>query len=165
MVVSAIEKRRSMRLKQFDYESPGAYFATICTKEKKSILSAVVRGDINIAPYVRLTPVGRIVEKYLLSTPGLDHYVIMPNHVHIILNISATDILQGPMWASAPTTGSVSNRVRTLKTLVTKELGYSIWQRSFYDHVIRNEADYLRIARYIEDNPAKWSDDTYYIAD
>jgi REP element-mobilizing transposase RayT len=86
----------------------------------------------------------------------------MPNHVHMILRISSENVLQGPMWASAPTNANISSLVRSWKTLVTKELGCSIWQRSFYDHVIRDEKEYVLIAHYIEENPAKWFDDTYY---
>ena len=65
------------------------------------------------------------------------------------------------MWSSAPT--SISSRIKTFKTLVTKELGQNIWQRSYYDHVIRDEHDYLRIAKYIMENPAKWMEDRYYV--
>ena len=69
----------------------------------------------------------------------------------------------GPMWSSAPTDADVLNLVRTWKTLITKELGQSIWQRSCYDHVIRNEQEYCEIAEYIIGNPGKWVEDTYFI--
>ena len=82
----------------------------------------------------------------------------MPNHIHMILRIEGG---HGPMWASAPTQ-SVSTRIRSFKALVSKEVGRPIWQRSFYDHVIRNEADYLRIWEYIDNNPACWAEDEYY---
>ena len=72
--------------------------------------------------------------------------------------------VHGPMWASAPTQ-SVSDRIRSFKTLVSKQIGVSIWQRSFYDHVIRNKEDYLHIWKYIDDNPAKWAEDKYYYAE
>lgn len=163
MEVDGIRERKPLRLRQYDYDKPGAYFITVCTKDKRCVLGNIVGGDAHIAPGVELTEIGRIVETYLQRIPGIGEYVIMPNHVHVIVRISATDLRQGPMWASAPTGGNVSGWIRSWKTMVTKELGYSIWQRSFYDHVIRNEADYLRISRYIEDNPAKWSEDTYYV--
>ena len=66
------------------------------------------------------------------------------------------------MWASSPTQ-SVPQLIRSFKTLVTKELGEQIWQRSYYDHIIRDEADYLRIAEYIQNNPARWREDRFYI--
>ena len=86
----------------------------------------------------------------------------MPNHVHMILHSSASNVLEGPMWASAPTNNQISAAVRSWKILVTKELGYSIWQRSYHDHIIRNEEDYVAILQYIQENPAKWCDDRYY---
>ena len=103
-----------------------------------------------------------VVEKYIRSIPGIGAYVIMPNHVHMILHISATNLLQGPMWASAPTQANVSSLIRSFKILVSKELGQSIWQRSYYDHIIRDEQDYLIKLQYIMENPAKWLDDDYY---
>ena len=86
----------------------------------------------------------------------------MPNHVHMILHSSASNVPEGPMWASAPTNNQISAAVRSWKILVTKELGYSIWQRSYHDHIIRNEEDYNAILRYIQENPAKWCEDRYY---
>jgi len=65
------------------------------------------------------------------------------------------------MWASAPTQ-SVPSRIRSFKTLVTKAVGAPVFQRSFYDHVVRNEQDALRIRQYIRDNPAKWEEDRFY---
>lgn len=157
-----MEKRKQLRLKQYHYDTPGAYFITVCTKDRKCLLGRVLAGDVFTTPQVQLTSIGQVVEKYLKNIPGIGEYVIMPNHVHMILHISATDLRQGPMWASAPTDGSVSGRIRSWKTMVTKEMGRSIWQRSFYDHVIRSEADYIRIAKYIEENPAKWGEDPYF---
>ena len=154
--------RKNLRLADFDYSRPGAYFITVCTLNRKNILSTVVGGDAHIAPCTKLTPIGQVVEKYLLSIPGMGAYVIMPNHVHLILHSSSSNILEGPMWASAPTNNSVSAAVRSWKILVTKELGYRIWQRSYHDHIIRNEEDYMAILRYIQENPAKWCDDRYY---
>ena len=170
-------ERKQNRLADYEYSQPGAYFVTVCTKERKCILSTIVGADAHIGPAaaipvgadahigpgIRLTPVGTVVEKYLRSIPGIGEYVIMPNHVHMILRISASNTLEGPMWASAPTKASVPRLVRSWKTLVTKELGCSIWQRSYYDHVIRNEQDYLARVRYIEENPAKWYFDDYYV--
>lgn len=69
----------------------------------------------------------------------------------------------GPMWSSAPTEGDVQTLVRTWKTLISKELGQSIWQRSYYDHVIRSEQEYVEIAEYILGNPGKWFEDTYFV--
>ena len=149
-----LPKRKQNRLTDYDYSTAGKYFVTICTKNKVKILCDVVGGDAHIAPYVVLTQYGKTVEKYLRSEPRIEKYVIMPNHIHLIV------YLDGTMWASSPTT--VSNIVRSFKVLVTKEVGTSLFQRSYHDHVIRDERDYREIFDYIEDNPRKWAQDVYY---
>lgn len=90
---------------------------------------------------------------------SVDHYVVMPNHVHLILVITAGHIGTDGRTVCAPT---VSRVVRGWKAAVTKQIGVSIWQKSFHDHIIRNETDYLRIWNYIDTNPAKWREDCYY---
>ena len=140
-----LPNRKTNRLKKYDYTTPGYYFITICTKGRENILCDVVGEDAHIVP----KPYGIIVEKYIKSIPGIDKYVIMPDHLHLIIKIE-----NGPMWASAPTK-SISQIVKSFKILVTKEIGRSIFQRSFFDHVIRNEEDYLETWNYIESNPGK----------
>ena len=144
--------RKPNRLKNYDYSSQGAYFITICTLDRKCILSRIVGGDALIAPQTNLTHCGEIARKYIESMPGIDKYVIMPNHIHLLIAID------GPMKASAPTI-SVPNLIPSFKVLDSKEIGQSIWQRSYHDHIIRDEEDYLNHLRYIENNPAKWSKD------
>ena len=149
--------RKPNRLNGYDYSSQGAYFITICTLDRKCTLSHIVGGDALIAPQTNLTHCGEIARKYIESMPGIDKYVIMPNHIHLLIAID------GPMKASAPTI-SVPNLIRSFKVLVSKEIGQSIWQRSYHDHITRDEEDYLNHLQYIENNPAKWSEDKYYIA-
>ena len=81
---------------------------------------------------------------------SVDHYVIMPNHVHMILVLSDSQT-------------SVPVIINQLKRNATKQIGYSIFQRSYHDHIIRNQADYEKIWEYIEDNPRKWNEDTYFL--
>ena len=159
-----MEKRKKNRLEDYDYNQPGAYFITVCVKDRKPILSAIVGADDHIGPQVQLTQIGQVVERYTRSVPGVGHYVIMPNHVHMILHISAKTPGDGPMWSSAPTDVNISTVMRTWKTLITKELGQSIFQRSYYDHVIRDEQSYVEIAEYIMGNPGKWAEDKYFFA-
>ena len=155
-----LPKRKSSRLPEYDYSTPGAYFVTICTHDRQCILSDIIVGaDAPGGPQPRLTDAGRVVEQYILSTeriPGfyVEKYVIMPNHVHLILRLEG-----GPPRASAPT---VSDAVGALKRLVNRRLGSNIWQRSFHEHVMRGERDYREIWDYIDQNPAKWSEDRYY---
>lgn len=155
--------RKPNRLTHFDYSQPGYYFITICTKNHHSILR---RGaQCAPAPLPPLTSAGLAAERFLLEIPvhypmiSVDHYVVMPNHVHLILVITAGHIGTDGRTMCAPT---VSRVVRGWKEAVTKQIGVSIWQKSFHDHIIRNETDYLRIWNYIDTNPAKWREDCYY---
>ena len=155
-----LPKRKNPRLAGYDYSQNGAYFITICTKDMQCVLGSIVGTDDHIGPQVTLTNIGKVVNKYAVQIPGIVNFVIMPNHVHLII-LKADDV-NGPMWSSVPT--SVSTNIRTFKTLVTKELGFSIWQSKFHDHIIRNEEDYLHHLQYIEENPRKWliGKDEYY---
>ena len=157
-------KRKQLRLPEYDYSTPGAYFVTVCTEDKSCILSRV-GADALGGPQIELTYAGSVAEKYLLSTnriPNLrlDKYVIMPNHVHMILVVEVWD---GPPRASAPTDAAIPNAVGAWKRLVHRELGEEIFQRSYYEHVIRDEADYLQIWNYIDSNPGKWTEDRYWV--
>ena len=145
--------RKANRLREYDYAQNGIYFVTICTKDKKKILCSIVGDDAHIVP----SRCGKVVLKYIKSIPGVVKYVMMPNHIHLLIAID-----NGPMWASAPTP-SISTRVRSFKTLVTKELGESIFQRSFHDHVVRGEEDYRDIWHYIEHNPQQWQEDCFFV--
>lgn len=155
-----LPQRKPNRLRGFDYSQSGAYFVTICVKDRKNILGRVVGGDAHIAPHTRLSEFGAVVEKHLQSIPGMDKYVVMPNHVHMIIII---DEGRGAMRASPPTQ-SIPQRIKSFKTLVTKNLGRAIWQRSYHDHVIRDQGDYLKIWEYIGANAQHWEEDCFYTA-
>lgn len=139
-----LPKRKNLRLEKYDYSSIGAYFITICIKGRKKILSSV-GDDAHIIP----KEYGKIVEKYIKNNKEVEKYVIMPDHIHLIIRIE-----NGTMWASSPTK-CISSIIRSIKTLTTKEIGHSIFQRSYYDHIIRNKEDYKEIWEYIENNPQK----------
>lgn len=115
-----LPNRKKLRLNGFDYSSEGAYFITICTDKKQCILSKIVGTDAHIGPEIKLSRCGKTVKKYIERIPGIDSYVIMPNHIHMIIIKSKKS---GPMWASVPTT--ISSDIRSFKTLVTKEIGKS----------------------------------------
>ena len=159
-------KRKAMRLTEFDYSRGGAYFITICTQNRKEIFGEIYDVGACIArpPEVRLSFCGTVVQEAILRIPmqypalAVDKYVVMPNHIHLIL-------LQNPTkHGSAMRSPTVSTVIGQLKGYVTKKLGRSVWQKSFYDHVIRNEQEYLRVWQYIDDNPANWAEDEYYTA-
>ncbi len=142
----ALPQRKHNRLENFDYSQNDAYFITICVKDRKRILCDIVGDDAHIVP----KKYGTIIEKYILNVPEIEKYVIMPDHIHMIIRID-----NGTMLASSPT-NRISNIVRSLKILTTKEIGAPIFQRSYYDHIIRNEQDYNETWEYIENNPKKW---------
>ena len=160
--------RKNIRLTGYDYSQNGAYFVTICVKGKHEILGEIVGDDAHIVPpFVVYSEYGNIVEKHIKNINGshddvnVDKYIIMPNHVHIILVLQNND---GTMWASSPTAAAarIPGVIRTLKTLVTKQIGFSVWQRSYHDRIIRSEDEYHRIWQYIDENPVKWTEDEYY---
>ena len=97
-----------------------------------------------------LSAYGIIVKKYIERIPGLQKYVIMPNHIHLLIEIAGENEL------------AITQRISSLKTLITKELGVSIFQRSFHDHIVRNEKEYQKIWEYIDNNPLNWTIDCFY---
>lgn len=173
-------QRKPNRLKGFDYSTPTAYFVTICTQGRRCILSTIVGASIARPPTNTLTDVGKIVDVAIQAIPNhypsvrVDKYVIMPNHLHMILHIcTAADgrAMLAPTNASEsqnpnapPTNISISKIVQHLKGIITKQLDSSIWQKSFHDHVIRSEHDYRMIWEYIDGNPFNWTDDCFYQA-
>lgn len=140
--------RKWVRLKEYDYSTDGAYFVTICTEQKKPILCRILNQGIHEKPIIELTQIGIIAEQYLKTMPRIDKYVIMPNHIHLIVIKSNGKPL--------------SSDIRSFKGLTTKKVGHSVWQDYYYDHIIRDEADYKIKWKYIDDNPAKWVSDDYY---
>lgn len=161
-----LQKRKINRLSNYDYSSSGYYFITICTANKQKFFGNIV-GERNALPKIELSNYGKIVEKSINNISKcydgvfVDKYVIMPNHLHLIIIIKYgnADMQSG----SAMRSPTISNIVGQMKSYVTKQAGISIWQKSFYDHIIRDENDYLRIAEYIENNPAKWAEDKYFV--
>ena len=158
----ALPARKQNRLTDYDYCTANAYFITICSENRRNLFWSDV-GAINDRPQdVPLTQYGKTVDFYINAIPShypsvsVDHYVIMPNHIHLLLQIH-TDSNGRSMIA--PT---ISTVVRLFKGTVSKQLGHSIWQKGFYDHVVRGEADYLEIWNYIEGNPGKWLEDKLY---
>ena len=159
-----LPERKRLRLEGWDYSGEGYYFLTACTKDKRCLLSYVGRGFPD-APEVELTEYGKLVQEALafLDTHSeivrMDKYVIMPNHIHLILWVGRS----GASGKPRPTEAEVPRFMSSLKRFTNRKAGRELWQTSYYDHIIRNESDYLRIWDYIDTNPAKWSEDEYYI--
>jgi len=150
-----LPNRKKIRIDNYDYSSVGAYFVTICTENRQKTLWNTVGADIIRPDCPPLSNEGKIVEEAILQIPGhyenvrVDKYCIMPDHVHLLLSFDA-----GGRMISAPT---LSNVVGSMKRWVSKQIGRPIWQKSFYEHSVRNQADYDEIWAYIENNPLKYS--------
>ena len=142
-----LPQRKKIRVGEYDYSQCGAYFVTICTQNRRPILSNIVGDDAHIVP----KRYGQIVEKYLKNAAEIEKYVIMPDHIHMLIRLEE----QGAEKRS-PQASRIASIVRSIKTLTTKEIGEPIFQRSYYDHVVRNQRDYNEIWEYIENNPRKW---------
>ena len=153
--------RKKNRLDSQLYSQNGAYFITICTDQRKCMLSTVVEAILDRPAYAQLTDAGEKVEKAINGIPEhypnvrVEKYVIMPNHIHLLLMI---DTLHGRS-VIAPT---VSTVIRHMKGFATRQIGCNIFQKSFHDHIIRDEAHYQMIWQYIDTNPARWQQDCFY---
>ena len=139
-------QRKNVRLANYDYSADGAYFITICTENKEKNLSIITLHNDEVKN--DLTEIGNVVERFIKTIPGIDVYVIMPNHVHMIIIKTNKK--------------PVSSDIRSFKGLAVKHTDGLRWQRNYYEHVIRDEDDYRIKREYIETNPGRWVDDEYY---
>ena len=163
--------RRSIRVPGFDYAQPGAYFVTICTRDRLPLFGRIIRGAM------RLSRMGWIVSDEWMRTPAVrpyvrsDAFVVMPDHVHGIIVIAddrgVARCRTAPIAASGPASGSVGAIVGQFKSVATKRInavretpGALVWQRGYYECVVRDRAMLNRIRRYIADNPARWAGGT-----
>ena len=157
--------RRSLRLRHYDYAQAGAYFVTVCAYDRRCLFGDIVDGAM------RLNDVGRIIadewhkSARIRAEIELDTWVIMPNHFHGIAIITHR---RGdrPVAPTGPPPRSIGALMAGFKSASTKRInaargtpGARVWQRNYYDHVIRNEANLHRIRQYIADNPARWAED------
>jgi REP element-mobilizing transposase RayT len=233
--VKELPQRKPTRLKDYDYSRTGAYFVTICAKDRAEIFSRIVAVGDGLArpdypdypdypdcpdypappadsapptnsgppadptppadpgppacpappvyPIVELTDIGEQIMQMLdyvnqrYDNAFVDKFVIMPNHIHLILVINGCDETgrvcetgraNGTAGRASGTAGraspspTVGNIIGGLKSGVSRNIGFSPWQRFFHDHIIRNADDYARIAEYIENTPRNWREDCFY---
>ena len=181
-----IYKRHSIRLKEFDYTSNGYYFVTICSQDRVNFFRNV---GVDRCVDPKLNEIGKSIECWWKEIPKrfnnilLDEFIIMPNHVHGILIINKKSEIHfvlgqthrsdalGQTHRSAPTLITVGNVIRWFKTMTTNEyiknvkinnwpkFNKRLWQRNYYERIIRNESEYLKIKQYIKLNPEMWSRD------
>ena len=163
-----LQKRKTIRLKGYDYDKRGIYFITICTKNRECILSRIIK--IQNSASVELSEHGKIAEKYLKQMDefyddlAVLRYVIMPNHIHFLLYVKDMNEANGPSGTPVPTAQNsrVSKFISTFKRFCNKEIGQNIWQYRSYDHIIRDADDYETRERYIYENPTRWYYDELY---
>lgn len=182
-----IHHRRSIRLKGYDYSQVGLYFVTMCVQNRACFFGKVIDGEMI------LNDAGKMIEKWCAELSNkfsdivVDTYVIMPNHFHMIIaNVGDTvganlcvrpekldehtnDVLGehigSPLrvvvqWLKTMTTNEY---IRGVKTLDWQPFDKKLWQRNYWEHIIRNEQSYQHIADYIINNPVKWQDDMLYM--
>ena len=177
-----IHHRRSIRLKGYDYSQAGLYFITICTQNRLCLFGEIVDDDRGTT-ICALNEYGRIAEKEWIKTSKmrpnvrLDVFVIMPNHMHGIIEINEIDDCRGTMHRAPtveqfgkPTLNTIPTIIRGYKSSVTKQInilrnqpGVPVWQRNYYEHIIRDEKSCYQIWEYVQTNPLKWQDDKYYV--
>lgn len=176
-----MKTRRSIRLNGYDYRQSGLYFVTVCTKRHECLFGTVVDGE------VILSTIGRIVAEEwqrtaeLRENVELDAFVVMPNHIHGIIVIRNNN--ERAFHRNAPTAadcepnrtlqaGSLGAVIGRFKGKVSRRVhdtpkcrDLTIWQRNYYDHVIRSEKSLQAVRTYIALNPASWTEDSYYSDD
>jgi len=165
-----LPKRKPTRLKGYDYSQNGAYFITICTHNRKCLFSNIV-GAIHESPENKLTQCGELVEQIIEILPdrfnvSIPKYVIMPNHIHLIIEIYNDEkraIRESPLQYHRSV---IDKMMGFLKMNVSKKIHNTdkekIWQRSYHDHIIRGEKDYRMIWEYIDTNVIRWEKDCFY---
>ena len=153
-----LPKRKQIRLDGFDYSSRGMYFVTICISGRHAMLwenDGIDQGKLASEREIRLSEYGIVVEKAIKEIPDkyanvfVNKFCIMPDHIHMILLLRPD--MRGRM-ISAPTLSTI---VGQMKRWVSRQVGFSIWQKSFYDRIIRDEEEYKQICKYIDENPIK----------
>ena len=162
--------RKKIRLDPVLYSQNGAYFITICTENRKCTLSRIVGDGVLDVPAAQLSSFGVAAERRIqemnrvYANVQAVKYVIMPNHVHLLVCITRQDNTDrnGTSRTPSPTNEIIPRYVSTFKRLCNREFDKCLWQRSYHDHIIRNQADFDRIWQYIDNNPALWEQDCFY---
>lgn len=184
-----IHQRRSIRLKNYDYSQAGLYFVTICSQNRLCLFGNIADGEMNSNDAGEM--VRTVWEQISTHYQGveIDQFVVMPNHIHGIIALVGAGPRacpdggkpgdgqrdDGQPQGVAPTGFSLSDVVHRFKTMTTKKytdgvkqhdwqpFSAKLWQRNYYEHIIRNDESYLEIADYIQTNPKRWQEDTYHV--
>jgi len=164
-LMDKLPQRKNIRLQNYDYSQTGYYFVTICTKDRINIFGNIVVADDPVChkSTMETNEIGEIVKNCwnkiddIYDNAKTDAFCIMPNHVHGI-------IVVGQGGQSRPPLPKIIQGFKSVTTRMCFKYDIKIlWQRNYYDHIIRNEHEYQSICEYIENNPLKWIEDEYYI--
>ena len=191
--------RKSIRLQGYDYSQAGLYFVTICTQNRESIFGEIKNGVMILNDFGEIIHDEWIKTEIMRNDINMGQFVIMPNHIHGIIEITRRGVLNTPHVLHTPDILNTSDKfhydkneahgdtkraygntplrspsqtvgaiVRGVKSAVTKQINelrqtpaIKLWQRNYYDHIIRNEKSYLEISEYIANNPLKWNEDKF----
>ena len=154
-----LPQRKPIRLAGYDYRRNGAYFVTICTKNRAQLFGTIPPADaMNPGrPQFKLSNIGEIVHTAIVHNNRngviIDCFVVMPDHIHMIVCMSSETGDRGR--------SPLQTIIRNMKAYITKQIGFSPWQKSFHDRIIRDKSEYLRIVAYIENNPIAWQHDRF----
>jgi REP element-mobilizing transposase RayT len=162
--MGTLRQRKNLRLQEYNYSNAGAYFVTACTQHRACLFGDVIHNQL------QLLPAGKMIAHYWQELPDkypcfvLDDFVVMPNHFHAIIMIDsstlqAVSLSEGIQWFKTMTTNAYIQGVHGLGWTPFEG---KLWQRSFYDHIIRDEQELFIITDYITQNPAKWIDDSLH---
>ena len=139
--------RKSNRLKNYDYSSNGIYFITVCANDMECLFGHVDMENNMVV----LNDDGKRVDFYIQKIDEVDNYIIMPNHIHFIIRLDKDR-----------NNKSIQRIISGFKRAVSMDFGYSPWQKSFHDHIIKSDEEYANIWNYVENNANKWKDDCFY---
>ena len=186
-------QRRSIRLKEYDYSQPGAYFITICTHQREYLFGEIVDGVMQLNEYGQIAREEWMKTALIRGEIELDEFVIMPNHFHGIIWIvdgrgtarcrgtarraptgglgeTSADFTPTHEQFGKPVVGSIPTIVRAFKSAVSRRFnlarctpGNPVWQRNYWEHIIRDEKDLYNAQAYIMNNPAQWESDELHL--
>ena len=173
-----LNRRKHIRLKNYDYALPGLYYVTICTFERICLFGNIVNGEMQLNNYGQIVHDEWLKTEKLRPNVKLDEFVVMPNHIHGIIVINSNSHVGATRRVAptlgnrinGPTSGSIGAIIGQFKSTVTKRINKlhtmpngHIWQRNYYEHIIRNDWDWHRIKRYIGNNIQNWENDKNHV--
>ncbi len=168
-------KRKQIRLQQYDYSNSGAYFVTICTHNRECFFGEINNKKIKYSEFGKIaySEIENTQIKYENNGIQFENYIVMPNHIHMIITINSLTYETKTNEFSKPIKNSLATIIGNYKSAVTRKINrliktdidsnfHNIWQRGYYEHIIRNEKSYQEISEYIDNNVFLWKEDSLY---